>query len=391
LLRWLQWGVFSPILRTHSSKNGLMDRRFWKFPEYFEAMKSAIKLRYELNPYIYTAAHNTYNTGLSLCLPLYYQYPQQPEAYTFTHEYFFGNDMIIAPITTAVDKNTKLATQKIWLPKGEWVEWMTGTTLQGNKVYERKFTESEIPVYVKAGSIIPTYPNTIKNLQQAHDTLVLNVFKNAAGETTIYDDNSKTDEYRNGIYTTRQVLQKSIGNKTTVTIMPIVGQLKSTQQTSFEIRLPLTLPAKKVMVNGIAYQFNNTNQKATYGYNAKDLQTEIFIPASSANKKITIEVVQDSSLDAALLQNKKSFFNRMAYVTAKLKYEISKEGWNPENIANIISDVNETATKIEYDPQHAKQYLEEMQKNIPAMLQAIRATKGVDKNLIETLINYLSF
>ena len=136
----------------------------------FLPVKELLQFRYSLNPYIYTAAYQAYQTGISLCRPMYYDFAEKKEAYDFPGQYQFGNDMIISPITSPPDSLTRLTIQKIWIPDGKWIEWFSGSLLEGGNIIERKFSLQEIPVYVRAGAIIPMYPSTIKNLQRTIDT-----------------------------------------------------------------------------------------------------------------------------------------------------------------------------------------------------------------------------
>ncbi|HEX3967433.1 MAG TPA: TIM-barrel domain-containing protein, partial [Edaphobacter sp.] len=130
--RWIQFGVFSPILRTHSAKNPNAERRIWAYPEpYSDVMRNAFHLRYALQPYIYTDARRTYDTGVAFVRPLYYDWPNSDRSYTSRGEYMFGDSMIVAPVTKADDPETQLATEDIWLPKGEWIEWFTGRRFTG--------------------------------------------------------------------------------------------------------------------------------------------------------------------------------------------------------------------------------------------------------------------
>jgi len=152
--RWIQFGVFSPILRTHTTKNPEAERRIWAYPvDYFLIMREAFLLRYALIPYIYTAARQAYETGVSICRPMYYDYPEASEAYEFKDQYLFGDNLLVAPITAPVSPDSLLASKTIWLPEGTWIEWPTGARLQGPARLVRTFALDEIPVYVKAGSI----------------------------------------------------------------------------------------------------------------------------------------------------------------------------------------------------------------------------------------------
>ncbi|MCK5087486.1 MAG: hypothetical protein KAQ90_08195, partial [Melioribacteraceae bacterium] len=157
--RWIQFGAFSPILRTHCTKSNYtagIERRIWGYPlEYFYAMREAFHLRKALLPYIYSAAREAFDTGISICRPMYYDNPKTEEAYMFKNQYMFGNDILAAPITKPIGEDSLFVIQKIWLPAGNWIELFSGTILNGGGVIQRAFTLDEIPLYVKEGSIIP--------------------------------------------------------------------------------------------------------------------------------------------------------------------------------------------------------------------------------------------
>ncbi|MCU0646153.1 MAG: hypothetical protein MUC94_18080 [bacterium] len=101
--RWIQFGIFSPILRTHTTRNPNAERRIWAYPtDYFLIMREAVLLRYALIPYIYTASRNAYDTGVSICRPMYYDFPESEDAYLFKDQYMFGDDLLVAPITEPI-------------------------------------------------------------------------------------------------------------------------------------------------------------------------------------------------------------------------------------------------------------------------------------------------
>ena len=121
-VRWVQYGALSPILRTHSNKDPSLVKEIWRYrDEYFDALYNAVRLRYQLVPYIYTMARETYETGVSLCRPMYYDYPEADEAYRYEGQYMFGNDILVAPVTSS-DKGTNVSEKDIWLPEGKWYE-----------------------------------------------------------------------------------------------------------------------------------------------------------------------------------------------------------------------------------------------------------------------------
>ena len=146
-VRWLQFGAMSPVMRTHSSKSASLRKEPWFFGDkYLNVIRDIIVRRYEMVPYIYTMARKAYDEGLSLCRPMYYEYPECQEAYDFRNEYMFGDNMIVCPVTAP--GNNGYAKVKVWLPEGEWYELYTGERLQGGRVWERSFAIDEYPVYV---------------------------------------------------------------------------------------------------------------------------------------------------------------------------------------------------------------------------------------------------
>jgi len=136
--RWIQWGIFSPILRTHCTKDPALERRIWAYPnKYFEIMKDCINLRYELFPYIYTAARESHDSGVSLIRPMYYENPLNEDAYQYSGQYYFGNDMIVAPVTKQIPRKGSQGSKK--MPKSAYDENVTQTFLvwnQDNSAYK---------------------------------------------------------------------------------------------------------------------------------------------------------------------------------------------------------------------------------------------------------------
>lgn len=106
--RWLQSGVFTPIFKTHSTKDMNMEKRFWMFPDHFDAMREAIRLRYDLSPYIYTAARQAYDTGVSITRPLYYYWPEEDKAYESKEEFMFGDDILATTVCSPVIRRPAL-------------------------------------------------------------------------------------------------------------------------------------------------------------------------------------------------------------------------------------------------------------------------------------------
>ena len=220
-VRWMQFGAFSPVLRSHSTKDAAMNKEPWVLgKENLDILRSLVHTRYQLAPYIYTMARADYETGLSLCRPLYYDYPESDLAYaeSYRNQYMFGDDMLVCPITDPIARGSRTSEISVWLPEGnEWYEWYTGTLLQGGQQCVRHFQMDEYPVYVKAGSIIPANTNA-GNLSRNDEAITLKVFPSSADVTTrfqMYEDNGDDCNYASQFATTQFTATRK-GNSQTI-------------------------------------------------------------------------------------------------------------------------------------------------------------------------------
>ncbi len=213
-LRWMQYGVFSPLFRTHATNDPKIEMRIWKYPNFPDLLQT-VKLRYELMPYIYTAAREAYDTGVSICRPLYYDYPEVNNAYRYEDEYMFGDEILVAPVLTA-GKNG-LTDRKIWLPEGKWFDVCRNKVVDGNREFVDSYKQTEIPYFYKAGSIIVNYEN-VMNLNNRPDRIVLKVVPGADGSSTLYEDENNTEGYKSGLFTNTKFEQKRAAGSVTLTI-----------------------------------------------------------------------------------------------------------------------------------------------------------------------------
>lgn len=297
-LRWIQYGVFSPILRTHSTKNAAIERRIWKYSN-FPLMKEALELRYALVPYIYTQSRITYDSGVSICRPLYYDSPNNPEAYKHSNEYMFGNDILAAPIVEAADVNG-MSTKSIWLPEGKWYEVCSGELLEGNKTYTRTFTQANIPYYYKEGSIIPNYPK-LAHLKNRPETLILQFTPGAYGELNYYEDESDNDNYENGQYAFTKITQECTGLNATYTINPIEGSFSGMlSERSYDLNLLAVNQPLTVNVNGVLYSQNESGEAGTWKYDSQLKVAKIYIPKVSTSATTEIKVQFSSEVTSVL-------------------------------------------------------------------------------------------
>lgn len=167
--RWIQFGVFSPIMRLHSSNSAFTGKEPWNYNAVSEnIMKRYLKLRHEMIPYLYTMNYHASHDGQPLIRPMYYLEPEQPEAYEVPNEYYFGTELVVCPITELMDKAAGTACVKAWIPEGKWYDIFSGLKYDGGRMLELYRSLEDIPVLAKEGAIIPLtdlteYTNSVEN------------------------------------------------------------------------------------------------------------------------------------------------------------------------------------------------------------------------------------
>ena len=243
-LRWMQYGVFTPIFRTHATNWEGIERRIWKYPN-FPSLLETVKLRYALMPYIYTAARQAYDTGVSLCRPLYYEWPEVNNAYLFEDEYMFGDDILVAPVVTKSESDGMTA-RRTWLPEGRWFDVCRNKVVEGNRTFTDRYAMEEIPYFFRAGSVIVNNP-PMMNLNTRPDRLILKVVPGGNGQTKLYEDEGDTEGYKQGAYTTTTISHE--GN--TLTILPREGKFAGMPESrSYTVEFLAVNRPKAVVIDG---------------------------------------------------------------------------------------------------------------------------------------------
>ena len=243
-LRWMQYGVFTPIFRTHATNWEGIERRIWKYPN-FPSLLETVKLRYALMPYIYTAARQAYDTGVSLCRPLYYEWPEVNNAYLFEDEYMFGDDILVAPVVTKPESDGMTA-RRTWLPEGRWFDVCRNKVVEGNRTFTDRYAMEEIPYFFRAGSVIVNNP-PMMNLNTRPDRLILKVVPGGNGQTKLYEDEGDTEGYKQGAYTTTTISHE--GN--TLTILPREGKFAGMPESrSYTVEFLAVNRPKAVVIDG---------------------------------------------------------------------------------------------------------------------------------------------
>lgn len=383
-LRWLQNGVFTPIFKTHCTKDRVIERRIWQFPNHMMDMRATMHLRYALVPYIYAAARQAFDTGVSMCRPMYYSHPESDMAYSSKTQYMFGDDLLVASIITPADKVTGLATRKVWLPKGEkWYNMVSGKMYEGSdEEVEIYCTQSENPYFAKAGSIIPMYPKSVRNLQQTLNSYVLTFVPGGDGETTIYEDDGKSKEYSTA-YATTKVSKRTEGNKVVITIAPRKGDFEGAMATtSYELRLPANYPPKAVRVDGKEIKYSRYAEAGEWGYDGYTLAPYILLGEIDSEKGCTVEVefAEGDLANQSKLYGIQGVVNRCVPLTAEFKLAYG-EYYDPYPLLpDFYMNVSQAPNFIMEFPQDIHKWVENYYKSLE---ECINEVEKMDKFPVE--------
>ena len=224
--RWVQFGVFSPILRLHCTKNPYQDRAPWAFGEdTFRIARTAFQLRHALIPYIYSMAWRFSRTGIPLAAPMYFACPEQEEAYQCPNQYLFGDQLLAAPFTSPRDPDTNLSRTTVWLPEGDWYNFFDGEMTCGGRWTTVYGKLGDIPVFARAGAIVPMAQYESWGGTGNPDTFSVQVFPGADGEFLLYEDDGDSGAYLEGASSLVRFFQVWGGNRQVLHIAPAEGSL----------------------------------------------------------------------------------------------------------------------------------------------------------------------
>jgi alpha-glucosidase (family GH31 glycosyl hydrolase) len=288
--RWVQYGAVSPCLRLHSTKDPLAERRPWAFsPEIYAAAKAAIQFRYELLPYLYSAARTASQQGLALCTPMYYEYPDAEDAYLARGQYFLGDQVIAAPIVTPVDPQTGLASVDVWLPEGNWIEYTILETFSGPRWVRIEGDLNRIPMFARAGAILPMAPQIMRTQEFDGSYIKLALFPGADGQFEFYEDEAVTEGYKQSAYETTLIRSAFQDRSVTISIAPAVGNCPTLPATrTFEVHLRGVNRANQITFNG--------SQHTAWAYDNSTCELTITLENTDRREAMEISVQAEQSL-----------------------------------------------------------------------------------------------
>ena len=226
LIRWIQYGVFSPINRLHSSSSAFLNKEPWAIDEPYRAvMTDYLRLRHRLLPYLYTESFRAYEEDKPIVRPMYYLLPDDERAYNVPCEYGFGDELIVGAITRPMDRELRLSTVNMVLPSGRWYDIFTGTIYNGGimrKMYRRL---TDIPVLLGEGAIIPMSLDDKTNGVVNPSDIRLCIGFGQNGSYEMYEDDGITMNYLSGSYVKTRYETEVDQDTLRITIAPARGDL----------------------------------------------------------------------------------------------------------------------------------------------------------------------
>jgi len=199
-VRWFQFGTFSPIFRVHGTRNP-DENELWSYgPDAQKILVDYDNLRYRLLPYIYSEAWQVTKNHGTLMRPLVMDWRNDVDAQNIGDEYLFGPAILVSPVTT--QGATK---REVYLPKATWYDFWTGEKVEGGKRIEADAPLAKLPLFVRAGSIIPMGPTMEWSTEKPADPIEVRVYPGADGDFMLYEDENDNYDYAKGQHATIQL------------------------------------------------------------------------------------------------------------------------------------------------------------------------------------------
>jgi alpha-glucosidase (family GH31 glycosyl hydrolase) len=320
--RWIQFGAFVPIFRVHGTLNEKREPWFYG-TEAEQIATQYIRLRYKLLPYIYSAAWQNHLTGLSIARPLLFSYPDDQNVTDLTDEWLFGDNMLVKPVLTQ-----NATSVSVYLPQGKWVDYWNGKTYTGPASLNYSVDHSTIPVFVRAGAVIPTAPQgQYSDDPQSQGMLVFSCYPGESGNSFVYEDDGDSYQYENGSYAITNFAQVQTGSMAELTIGARTGSYQPPVRDylgefNFIKNVPDSVIVNKVPVSQTTAALLLNSSGTGWAYDADNAKCYVRLKDDGGNNDVRLYGNHLTGIENA---------NRISY-----SYELHQNYPNPFNPSTII-------------------------------------------------------
>jgi alpha-glucosidase (family GH31 glycosyl hydrolase) len=294
--RFVQLGVFSPILKFGAEKGKYYKREPWRWSiKTYQIVKDYLLLRHRLIPYLYTEAYKYHTTGFPIVQPIYYKYPEMYDDIKYRNEYYLGTELFIAPIITKKDYVMNRVIHKFFIPDGVWYDFVTGKKFPGGRGYVSFFKDQDYPVFAKAGSIIPLGENDNMNDTTPPKNMEIHIFPGRSNLYKLYEDDGTSDLHRKGFYLLTSIDYNYLPNNYTVIIRALEGKSGiAPAKRNYKIRFRNTKKANEVITYFNDYPIDHIsyNEGPDFIVEVKDVSTIGQLTLNCKGKDIEIDAVR---------------------------------------------------------------------------------------------------
>ncbi len=260
--RDLQWKAFTPVLMGMSGWSKAARKHPWWYDEPYRSInRDYLKLKMRLTPYMYTLAHETEQTGAPIVRGLMWDYPQTPKALTEAHKYQFllGRDLLVAPVYRSQTASQGWR-KNVFLPQGQWIDYWDGRVVDASaagQLLDYQVDLKTIPLFVRAGAIIPMYDAMLYDGEKPKDVLTLDIYPHGDSALSLYEDDGNTRQYQQGAFSTQQFSVKAPSfasgkaGDIQVEIAPVSGQYQGQEPARvYQLQLHSRVKPDAVQLNG---------------------------------------------------------------------------------------------------------------------------------------------
>jgi alpha-D-xyloside xylohydrolase len=196
-VRWFQYATFNPVLRVHGTRKP-DENELWSYgPDAQSILVNFDRLRYRMLPYIYSLAWKTTSQAYTSMRPLVMEFRDDVRAQNIGDEFMYGPAFLVSPVTEPA-----ASTRQVYLPAAKWYDFWTGSAIEGGQMINAITPLDRLPVYVRAGSIVPLGPEEEWSTEKPEDPIELRIYRGANGDFTIYEDENDNYNYEKGAYAT---------------------------------------------------------------------------------------------------------------------------------------------------------------------------------------------
>jgi len=251
--RDLQWKCFTPVLYAMNGWSR-MPKSPWNYEEPFRSInRKYLKLKMRLTPYMYHYTHEAYETGAPIVRGMIWEFPDDPKTWdrSTQYQYLLGESLLVAPVYTSMKLNKGWRKEDIYLPEGRWFDYWDGRTVDGPHIIDAyPVTLDKLPIFVRAGAIIPMYPEMLYNGEKPKDPLTFDCYPYGKSQFELYEDDGVTRRYQDGEFAKQLITMdapEGVSGDITVTIGSSVGEFDG-KLTNRTYRLQIHTPYKPSVV-----------------------------------------------------------------------------------------------------------------------------------------------